>query len=71
MLAKRSAKAHLQSDFYSIQYHKLLRILIVLVFILFFLIAGIIYSIFAEPPRVFYGNTVEGMILPMPAVLKS
>lgn len=71
MLAKRSANAHLQSDFYAIQYHRLLRILIVLVFVLFFLLAAIIYFIFAEPPRVFYGNTVDGMILPMPGVLKS
>ena len=66
MIANRRDNARLQSDFYRDQYRKILRWLIVSVFIMFALIGWIIYLILFKPSPNFYANTSQGKILPMP-----
>lgn len=66
MLAQRYQIARLQSDFYRDQFRKVLRWLMVSVFIMFILIATIIYLILFQPPQRYYANTSEGKILAMP-----
>lgn len=66
MQGSRQQIARLQSDFYRIQFHKLLNWLFATIFIIFVLIATILYFIFFEPSRQYYGNTVDGKILNMP-----
>ena len=67
MLANREQTARLQSDFYRNQFRKILRWLIVSVFIIFVLIAAIIYFILFEVDKGYSANTSEGKILPMPS----
>ena len=66
MIGSRHEIARLQSDFYRDQYRKILRWLIVCVFIMFFLIAAIIYKILFKPTPDYYANTSQGKILAMP-----
>ena len=66
MLGPRHEIASLQSDFYRIQFRKVLRWLGYSLVIVFLLIAGIFYLILVEPSQSYYGNTSEGKILPMP-----
>jgi intracellular multiplication protein IcmL len=68
MLGQRHQIARLQSDFYRDQFRKILRWLMVTVFIMFALIFVIFYLILVQPPQKFYGNTTDGRILPMPGV---
>lgn len=67
MLAPRHEIARLQSDFYRIQFYKMLRWLMISVFISFCMIGAIIYLILFQKPQHYYGNTSEGKILEMPA----
>lgn len=57
--------ARLQSDFYRDQFRKLLNWLFVAVFIIFALIISILYLIYFEPNRQYYGNTTDGKIMLM------
>lgn len=66
MIAPRHEIARLQSDFYRDQFRKMLRWLVYSVFIIFILIAFIIYLILFQPPQTYYGNTSDGKILKMP-----
>ena len=66
MLGRRHEIARLQSDFYRDQYRKILRWLMMALFIMFLLVLGIIYSIFMQPAIKYYANTVEGHVLAMP-----
>lgn len=66
MLAPRHAIARLQSDFYRNQFRKLLRWVLVCVFIMFGLIGSIIYLILFQPAQNYYANTSEGKIMNMP-----
>lgn len=66
MQGSRIQIARLQSNFYREQFHKLMRWLFVFTIIIFALIATILYFIFFEPTRQYYGNTVDGKILTMP-----
>lgn len=66
MLAPRNQIARLQSDFYRDQFRRMLRWLIVSTFIMFVLIAGIIYLLLFQAPQKYYANTTEGKILAMP-----
>ena len=66
MIGPRHEKASLQSIFYRIQFHKVLRWINYSLFIIFLLILGILYLIFDQPQQSYYGNTPEGKILPMP-----
>lgn len=66
MVGRRYDVARLQSDFYRDQFRRLLRWLIVSIFIILAQILGIIYLILSEPKRQYYANTTEGKILYMP-----
>lgn len=68
MIARRNEIPRLQSDFYRDQYRKVLNWLIMAVFIMFALIAAIIYFILFQPTQAFYANTTDGKILVMPIV---
>lgn len=70
MLGHRHEIARLQSDFYRDQLRKILRWLLFSVFIMFVMIAAIIYLILAQPSQHYYANTTEGRILPMAATVK-
>ncbi|TAK77213.1 MAG: hypothetical protein EPO11_02890 [Gammaproteobacteria bacterium] len=66
MIAPRQDIARLQSDFYRIQFHRLLRWLMVSFFLMFLLIAAVIYLVLNHPAPEYYANTTEGRILAMP-----
>lgn len=66
MLGQRHEIARLQSDFYRDQFRKMLRWLTASIFIIFVLIAIIIYLLLFQPVQKYYANTVEGRILAMP-----
>lgn len=66
MLAARGDIPFLQSDFYRIKYHKILRWVIYSIFISWGLMAFIIYLVLFEPVPSYYANTLEGRVLPMP-----
>lgn len=68
MLGPRHEIARLQSDFYRDQFRKILRWLITALFIIFALIATVIYLILFHPTPRYYANTSEGLILAMPKV---
>jgi hypothetical protein len=57
--------ARLRSDFYRDKFRKLLNWLFGCIFIIFILIASILYLIYFEPSRQYYGNTTDGKILSM------
>lgn len=69
MIGSRSEIPWLQSNFYRDQFRKVLRWLMVAVFLMFILIAMIIYCILVQPTQDYYANTVEGRILDMPSTL--
>lgn len=66
MIAPRSDVARLQSDFYRDQFRRVLRWLIVSVFLMFILIGLIIYMVLFQPSQRYYASTTEGKILAMP-----
>lgn len=66
MLGARHEIARLQSDFYRDQLRRVLRWLLYTTIFIFILIALIFYLILFQPAQHYYGNTTEGMILPMP-----
>lgn len=66
MLGDRREIARLQSDFYRVQYQRMLRWLFGSITIMFLLIAGIIYLILVKPVQPYYANTTNGKILAMP-----
>lgn len=70
MIGRRNEIASLQSDFYRDQFRKILRWLMVCVFIIFILIAAIIYFTLFKPSQAYYANTIEGQILLMPPFYK-
>lgn len=69
MIGNRSEIARLQSDFYRDQFRKVVRWLIISVFLMFFLILLIIFFLLAQPRQNYYANTVEGKILDMPSTV--
>ncbi|MBA3662489.1 MAG: hypothetical protein H0W64_12225 [Gammaproteobacteria bacterium] len=69
MLASRQQNAWLHSDFYRDQFHKMLRWMIGSIFIIYVLLAIVIYLILFQPTQSFYANTTTGMILPMPPAI--
>lgn len=66
MIGHRREIARLQSDFYRDQFRKILRWLLASVFIIFALMAVIMYLVFFEPIQKHYANTTDGKILAMP-----
>jgi hypothetical protein len=66
MLGRREEKAWMQSVFYVMQYHRMLRWLIVSTVLMLALIVAIIYLVLFMPKPHFYGNTIDGKILAMP-----
>lgn len=66
MLGNRQEIAWLKSDFYRYEFRKILRWLIISISLVFILLAAIIYTIFFQPPVIYYANTVDGKILDMP-----
>lgn len=66
MQSSRQQNAWLQSNFYRDQFRKILRWLIMCIFIIFILISAIIYLVLTEAPQNYYANTTEGKILTMP-----
>lgn len=66
MLGQRHEIAWLQSDFYRQQFQRVLKWLVVLVFIMFILIGAIIYYVLYQPTVHYYANTTDGKILDMP-----
>lgn len=66
MLSARYQNAWLQSDFYRIQFYKMLRWLLASLAIMFILIAIVAYLVLFQPTQKFYANTTTGMILAMP-----
>ncbi len=66
MIAERHDIARLQSDFYRLQFRKILRWLMVSICIMFILIAAVIYLVLFHPAPQYYANTTEGRILAMP-----
>jgi hypothetical protein len=69
MISDRKDIPRLQSDFFRDQFHKMLRWLIVSVFIIFILIALILFFLLAQPRQYYYANTSEGRILDMPPTM--
>lgn len=63
MLAKRSEIPSLQSDFYRIQFHKLLRWLMIAIIIILLLLLVISYLILVQKPQKYFANTTSGKIL--------
>jgi hypothetical protein len=66
MLGQKHEIARLQSDFYRNQFRKILRWLMMSIFVMYALIAAIFYFILVAPPQSYYGNTTDGKILRMP-----
>lgn len=66
MIADRHEIARLQSDFFRDQFRKFLKYLLISIVINFLLLVGIIYLILFQPSRLYYANTTEGRVLPMP-----
>lgn len=66
MIGARHQMARLQGDFYRDQYRRTLRWLMGCVFIVFLLIAIIIYFVLVQPSQAYYANTTTGKILLMP-----
>lgn len=66
MIAPRQEIPRLQGDFYRDAYRKTLRYLFLCMMIIYLLIAAIIYYTLAQPKQIFYANTTDGTILPMP-----
>jgi hypothetical protein len=65
MIGRKDELARLQSDVYRDSYHKILRKIIVSVFIILCLVLAILYFIiFATSPK-FYGTATSGQIIPM------
>jgi uncharacterized membrane protein len=54
-----------QSDFYRDNFHKLLTLVVLEVFIVVGLLVAIIWVIFAQPVSQFYATTTSGNILPL------
>jgi hypothetical protein len=69
MIGNRTDIPRLQSDFYRDQFRKVVRWLIVSVFLMFILIVMIIFFLLAQPTQDYYANTVEGRILNMPSTV--
>ncbi len=69
MIGNRSDIPRLQSDFYRDQFRKVVRWLIVSVFLMIALIFMIIYFILFQPTQEYYANTIEGRILDMPSAV--
>lgn len=69
MRGPRHESARLQSDFFRVQFHKMMRWLLVSLFILFILLSATIYLIFFQPKVSYYANTIDGKILNMPSHL--
>ena len=66
MLGKRHEIARLQSDFYRDQFRKMLRLLMTALVIIFLLVLACIYSFFSQRSNLYYANTIDGQVLPMP-----
>lgn len=66
MLGKREEIAYLQSDFYRLQYRKILRWITVCLLLILILILTLIYLILFKPSQPYYANTTDGKILTMP-----
>ncbi|MBV8801696.1 MAG: hypothetical protein JO131_01785 [Gammaproteobacteria bacterium] len=65
MIGKRYEQPKFYSDFYRMQYHKMLRRLIILSVVILLLTLGIMYYLFyPEAPR-YYASTTTGQIIPM------
>lgn len=69
MLGRRHEIARLQSDFYRDQFRKIMVWLIMSIFVMFMLLAFMIYLILSKPTPNFYANTTSGKILDMPKLL--
>ena len=65
MIGSRQQIARRNSDFFRDQFHKIILWLFVSVTVILALIVTILYFIYFEPTRNYYGNTTEGKILPM------
>ena len=65
MIGQQHEIARLQSDFYSVSYHKVLRLLFIEIAIMFLLILAIIYVIFSQKAPPYYITTISGQIMPL------
>jgi intracellular multiplication protein IcmL len=70
MLGRRHEVARMQSDFYRINYHRILRALIVSIIIMVLLICAIIYKVLFVPSERYYATTTQGQIIPLHAAPK-
>ena len=72
MIAPRYAIPRFQSDFYRDSYYKMLRWLIVCLFIILILIGAIFYFVIFTDQRSYYASTTTGQIIPLtPHTLRS
>lgn len=71
MLASRNEIAGLQSDFYRDKYRKTLRLIMINIFIMYILIAIIMYLILFQTKPTYYANTTDGRILSMPPAIEN
>lgn len=67
MITQRGKNARLQSEFYRDKFRKTLKWLLVTMILTFALLATVIYLVFIIPPRVYFANTTDGHIMPMPS----
>jgi hypothetical protein len=65
MTVDRQQIARLQSDFYRDSYHKLLRFVIVEIFIMLLLITAIVYFVFFQPAPHYFATTTTGLVIPL------
>ncbi len=65
MIGDRERQARFQSDFYRVQYHRILNAMLLSCVIILGLIATIIYLILHETEPNYYATTLSGQIIQM------
>lgn len=65
MLGPRYQIARLQSEFYRDQFRRLVRFLIIELFVMLLLVLLIIYQVLFPPKQAYYANTTDGRVLPL------
>jgi len=65
MLGPRYQIARLQSDFYRNQFRRIVRWLMIELFVMMVFIGLILYQLFFPTKQAYYANTTDGRVLPM------
>jgi hypothetical protein len=65
MIGKRYEQPRYQSDFFRYQYHKMLRLVNIVSFIILLQVLVIIYYLFNPDPSHYYASTTTGQIISM------